>query len=97
MTTNDKKRKLLKLLRKHHELSQEKMAKLLDISVVHLSNIETGKSRCTLDLIVIQAQVFNIGIVDISRLFNSMTDQDDYNKMIIADMCWTEKKEKDSE
>ncbi|MDE7212735.1 MAG: helix-turn-helix transcriptional regulator [Lachnospiraceae bacterium] len=42
----------VKRLRKEQKLSQEKLAELVDISVPHMSNIETGKTKLSMQVLV---------------------------------------------
>lgn len=42
----------IKRFRKERKLSQEQLAEVVDISVPHMSNIETGKTRLSMQLLV---------------------------------------------
>jgi len=52
--------KNLKKYRKEQELSQEKLSENLEISVKHLSNIESGKKFASSNLIERIVKFFNI-------------------------------------
>ena len=52
--------KNIKNYRKQNRLSQEKLAEHLEISVIHLSNIECGKKFASPNLIERIAKFFNI-------------------------------------
>ncbi|WP_459989796.1 helix-turn-helix domain-containing protein [Methylosoma difficile] len=51
--------KALRLLRVYHDLKLGELAKMLDISISYLSEIENGKKRPSLDIIEKYAQIFN--------------------------------------
>ncbi len=50
----------IKLLRKEKDLTQEKLAEILDISTEHLSRIETGSYRPSLALIEKISEIFEV-------------------------------------
>jgi transcriptional regulator with XRE-family HTH domain len=57
----------IKELRKHKELSQEKLADKMNMSVKYLSNIERGKENPTLDTFMKIADGLHI---ELSEIFN---------------------------
>lgn len=51
--------KRVKLLRKEHELTQERLAEACDISVVYVSHIENGTARPSLEVLLRLAGALN--------------------------------------
>ena len=51
--------------RKTKNLTQESIAESLDVSVSKISHIETGKSACSLSLLLKFAEIFQISILDL--------------------------------
>lgn len=47
-------------LRKERKLSQERLAELIDISVPHMSNIETGKTKLSLQVLINLANALQV-------------------------------------
>lgn len=72
----------LRLYRKMHGLSQEQLAEKLDISVKHLSTLETGKVFASCELI--EKLAVELGI-SVSSLFyfpeEKSIDESDYSKI----------------
>lgn len=54
--------KRIKRMRKARDLSQEKLAEFADISVVHMSHIETGKTKPSLPVIVAIADALDVRV-----------------------------------
>ena len=54
--------KRIKRMRKARDLSQEKLAEFAEISVVHMSHIETGKSKPSLPVIVAIADALDVRV-----------------------------------
>ena len=54
----------IKRFRGEQKLSQEKLAELVDISVPHMSNIETGKTKLSMQV-----------LVDLSNALNATPDE----------------------
>lgn len=52
--------KRVKKFRKSRRLSQEQLAELLDISVPHMSNIENGKTKFSLQVLLSLAEALNV-------------------------------------
>lgn len=44
--------KRVKQIRKERKMSQERLAKLIDVSVPHMSNIENGKTKFSLQVLI---------------------------------------------
>lgn len=68
----------IKLLRKSHGLSQEKLAIILKINRNNLSRIETGKSEPTLSVIRDIATYFKI---DVASLMDIKNNNNSVNKI----------------
>lgn len=54
--------KRIKSMRKLQDISQEKLAEYGDISTVHMSHIETGKTKLSLPVIVAIADALNVSV-----------------------------------
>ena len=78
--------KKVQLLRKSHDLSQEKLAAILKINRNYLSRIETGKSEPTLSIIRDIALYFKI---DVSSLMDIEKKKENIEEKIkkIVDGC----------
>lgn len=50
----------IKRFRREQKLSQEKLAELIDISVPHMSNVENGKAKFGMQIMVDLTNVLNI-------------------------------------
>ena len=50
----------IRAIRKAKRLSQEKLAEMADISVVHMSHIETGNTKMSLAVLVALAQALDV-------------------------------------
>lgn len=57
----------LQKLRKNHELSQEKMAEMLNMSKNGYGKLERGESRITIEHLQQIAQVFNVDVADLLK------------------------------
>ena len=57
----------LQKLRKNHELSQEQMAELLNMSKNGYGKLERGESRITVEHLQQIAQVFNVDVADLLK------------------------------
>lgn len=57
--------KRIKIARIRADLTQEKLAELIDISPTHLSNIETGTTRVSLTVIVNLANALSVTVDDL--------------------------------
>lgn len=57
----------LQKLRKNHELSQEKMAEMLNMSKNGYGKLERGESRITVEHLQQIAQVFNVDVADLLK------------------------------
>lgn len=49
----------IKRFRKERKISQEKLAELVDVSVSHMSNIETGKTKLSMQILVNLSNALN--------------------------------------
>lgn len=58
--------------RKAHHLSQEELAEKVEISVTHMSHIETGNTKLSLPVLVALATALEVSTDDI--LFDSSTE-----------------------
>lgn len=54
--------KRLRARREEMHLSQVFMAKIVDVSVITYAKIETGKQKCSLEMGLVLARIFNIDI-----------------------------------
>lgn len=78
--------KKVQMLRKNHNISQEKLAIILKINRNYLSRIETGKSEPTLSVICDIADFFK---VDVATLMNINKEKQDNSEKIksISEGC----------
>jgi transcriptional regulator with XRE-family HTH domain len=69
--------KALRHLRRYHQMTQEQLAKRLEISNNYLSEIESGKKAraLTIDLLERYAQVFDVPVSSL-MLFSEQLDSD---------------------
>lgn len=51
--------KRVKKMRKNQKMSQEKLAELIDVSTPHMSNIENGKTKFSLQVLIDLASALN--------------------------------------
>ena len=51
-------------IRKKNNLTQEKLAELLDVSIEHISRIENCKYTCSITLIIKMCSLFNLSLND---------------------------------
>lgn len=52
----------LRQLRKGKDMTQEQLAEQLNVSLDHLGKIETGKHRCSLEILVDISEFFGISL-----------------------------------
>ena len=91
--------KRIKIARIKADLTQERLAELIDISPTHLSNIETGTTRVSLNTIITIANVLSVtsddllcdNIIMAKAQFEKdiavlLEDCDEYEIRIIKDM-----------
>lgn len=69
----------IQMLRKNHNLSQEKLAMILKINRNYLSRIETGKSEPTLSVLKNIAEYFK---VDVASLMGIQIDNSNHEEKI---------------
>ncbi len=72
----------IQLLRRSHNISQEKLAAILKINRNYLSRIETGKSEPTLSVIRDIAKYFEIDVATLMDIENSSTNSEEKIKKI---------------
>ena len=78
--------KKVQMLRKNHNISQEKLSVILKINRNYLSRIETGKSEPTLSIICDIANYFKVDVSSLMGISNNKVGSDDKIK-IIKDSC----------
>ena len=71
-------------IRKSRMLSQEQLAEKIDISVTHMSHIETGNTKLSLPVLVALASVLDVSIDELvyDKKKNSNTDL--INELVIG-------------
>lgn len=75
--------------RKIHGISQEKLAELVGISVTHMSHIETGNTKLSLQVFVDIAQALNVSTDDLLPETSSVP-KDQYHELLsILQTCDT--------
>ena len=92
--------KRIKIARIKADLTQEKLAEIIDISPTHLSNIETGTTRVSLTVIVSLANALSVTADDLlcdsvvkarvqfeKDLADILNDCDEYEIRMITDMA----------
>ncbi len=58
----------LRVLRKHHGLTMEELALKMGLTThSHISNVETGKKKPSLDFVLKVADVFNVSLDQLLR------------------------------
>ena len=85
MSPNDKKRKILKLIRKHFDMTQDIMAEKLGMSTTHYCNIENGLSNCRWDFLAKQGEIFGYDMFALAGIYDNITEDNQFNKRIIAE------------
>lgn len=91
--------KRIKIARIKVDLTQEKLAEMIELSPTHLSNIETGTTRVSLSTIVSLANALSVSVDDLlcdsvikskvqfeKDIKDILQDCDDYEIRIIKDM-----------
>ena len=92
--------KRIKIARIKSDLTQERLAELVEISPTHMSNIETGTTRVSLSTIVSLANALSVTVDDLlcdsvikakvqfeKDIARILTDCDEYEVRIIKDMA----------
>lgn len=95
----------IRIARIHLDITQEKLAEMVDLSTSHLSNIETGSTRVSLPTIVNLANALNVSVDGLladsviqskpvfeNELHSILQDCDAYELRIIADIAAATKK-----
>ncbi len=72
----------IRKFRKALDLSQEQLAEKIDISVTHMSHIETGNTKMSLPVLAALATALSVRTDDL--LFEKPTSRSDINDDIIA-------------
>ena len=91
--------KRIKIARIRADLNQEELAEAVDVSATHLSNIETGTTRVSLQTIVRLANALSVSADDLlcdnvikakvqfeEEIAGVLEDCDDYEIRVIADI-----------
>lgn len=91
--------KRIKIARIKVDLTQEKLAEMIELSPTHLSNIETGTTRVSLSTIISLANALSVSVDDLlcdsvikskvqfeKDIKDILQDCDDYEIRIIKDM-----------
>lgn len=73
----------IQMLRKNHNLSQEKLASILKINRNYLSRIETGKSEPSLSVIRDIAQYFHIDVATLMDIQMRGSNSDEKIQQIV--------------
>lgn len=68
----------VKRCRRERKLSQEKLAELVDISVPHMSNIETGKTKLSMQVLVDLSNALNVTPDELLLGYASASDKKCY-------------------
>ena len=73
----------IQMLRKNHNLSQEKLATILKINRNYLSRIETGKSEPSLSVLRDIAQFFKVDVTTLMDIqMNGSNSEEKINKIV---------------
>lgn len=75
--------KKIQLLRKNHNLSQEKLAAILKINRNYLSRIETGKSEPTLSVLKNIAEYFKVDVASLMDIHVNNNSREEKIKIIV--------------
>lgn len=91
--------KRIKIARIKSDMNQEKLAELVGVSPAHMSNIETGTTRVSLQTIVRLANALSVSVDDLlcdsvikakvqfeREIASMLVDCDDYEIRVIADI-----------
>ena len=76
----------VQMLRKNHNLSQEKLATILKINRIYLSRIETGKSEPSLSVLKDIAEYFKVDIITLMDIQTNGSNTEEKIKTI-AEGC----------
>lgn len=80
--------KKIQLLRKNHNLSQEKLATILKINRNYLSRIETGKSEPTLSVLKNIAEYFKVDVASLMDIkVNGSSREEKIRQIIEGSNC----------
>lgn len=76
--------KRIKKLRKEQKMSQERLAELIDVSTPHMSNIENGKTKFSLQVLIDLASA--LGTTPDALLLDQMNDNIQTRGMVIEEI-----------
>ena len=80
--------KFLKELRKEKGLTQEQLAEIVDISTTHMSHIETGNTKLSLQVFADLAEALQVSVDSLLYDVNSNSKQQAYQEITdILDQC----------
>lgn len=91
----------IKKARARKDITQQELAGIINISVSHLSNIETGKTIASLEVIYKLAEALDVSVDELLRDSTSddfsmeryiLHDCDDYERFIIREMMYNLKR-----
>lgn len=73
----------IQMLRKNHNISQEKLAAILKVNRNYLSRIETGKSEPTLSVLRNIAEYFKVDVASLMDIQMNESNDEEKIKMIV--------------
>ncbi len=76
--------KRIKQLRKEHKMSQEQLAEIIDVSVPHMSNIENGKTKFSLPVLIHLANA--LGVMPDVLLFEQVNTEGKVRGMVVREI-----------
>ena len=74
----------VKQLRKERKMSQEQLAERINVSVPHMSNIETGKTKFSLPVLIHMANA--LGVMPDVLLFEQITSEGKVRAMVLREI-----------
>ena len=78
----------LKQCRKENNLTQEQLAEIVDISTTHMSHIETGNTKLSLQVFADLAEALQVSVDSLLYDVNSNSKQQAYQEITdILDQC----------
>ena len=80
--------KFIAKCRKEKKLTQEQLAEIVDISTTHMSHIETGNTKLSLQVFVDLAEALQVSVDSLLYGVNSNSKQQAYQEITdILDQC----------
>ena len=80
--------KFIALRRKEKNLTQEQLAEIVDISTTHMSHIETGNTKLSLQVFADLAEALQVSVDSLLYDVNSNSKQQAYQEITdILDQC----------